>query len=89
MPHGGSYRTHVSLLDSGSSQTRLTGHRVQFTRDLLEFFGVRFKIAPAPRETTEDEEDVPVDDSARSPGTGPVVVSCLGVGYSNVNKAMA
>jgi RNA 3'-terminal phosphate cyclase-like protein len=55
---------------------------VQFLRDLLTFFGVKFKITPAPR----DEED----EAAASPsGTGEVLVSCVGIGYSNVNRSMA
>jgi len=50
---------------------------IQYLRDLMTFFGVRFKVQ-APKVT---------DESTHSPGE--VVVSCVGVGFSNVNKAMA
>ena len=46
----------------------------------MTFFGVKFKVTPAPRDESAD---------ARPTGTGEVLVSCVGVGYSNVNKAMA
>jgi RNA 3'-terminal phosphate cyclase-like protein len=52
---------------------------IQFLRDVLTFFGVKFKITPAPR-------DQPAEGHS---GTGEVLVSCVGIGYSNVNKAMA
>jgi len=54
----------------------------------MTFFGVKFKITPAPR--PEDGEDK--DGDAQAPqhtGTGEVLMSCVGVGYSNVNRAMA
>jgi hypothetical protein len=54
----------------------LTG-RVQYLRDLMAFFGVRFKIQPQKS----------VDEAVSA--TGEVVVSCVGVGFSNVNKSMA
>lgn len=60
-------------------------HRVQFLRDVLVFFGVKFKISPAPKPEMEEGEA----ERAPSVGTGEVLVSCVGVGYSNVNKAMA
>ncbi|GMK53728.1 hypothetical protein CspeluHIS016_0103140 [Cutaneotrichosporon spelunceum] len=62
----------------------LTAHTVQFLRDVLLFFGVKFKISPAPPPELEEGEERPA-----SRGTGEVLVSCVGVGYSNVNKAMA
>lgn len=70
-------------------------------RDILLFFGVKFKITPytkgAPTQPT-DEEDEEEDEEERNPtlqsvegreGTGEVLMSCIGVGYSNVNKSMA
>lgn len=48
---------------------------VQYLRDLLAFFGTQFKIVPA--EVEEGET------------TGELIVSCVGVGYSNVNKSTA
>lgn len=70
----------------------LTAHTVQFLRDLMAFFGVKFKVTPAPRhndKAAEGDEDSAAPDSVRAPGTGEVFVSCVGVGYSNVNRAMA
>ncbi len=51
---------------------------------MLVFFGVKFKISPAPAPELEEGEERPPQH-----GTGEVLVSCVGVGYSNVNKAMA
>ncbi|WVR09531.1 18S rRNA biogenesis protein RCL1 [Kwoniella sp. DSM 27419] len=48
----------------------LTAHTVQFFRDMLAFFGTKYKL---------------VEDAT----SGEVTVSCIGIGYSNVNKAMA
>jgi len=59
----------------------LTSHSIQFLRDIMAFFGVKFKISPAP--STVDEDGEPTST------TGEVVVSCVGVGYSNNNKPMA
>ena len=52
----------------------LTAHSVQYLRDLMAFFGVRFKIQPQ---------------KAEESSAGEVIVSCVGVGFSNVNKSMA
>ncbi|TXT15616.1 hypothetical protein VHUM_00119 [Vanrija humicola] len=57
----------------------LTAHTIQFLRDVMAFFGVKFKITPV-----EADADAPKRD-----GTGEVLVSCVGIGYSNVNKSMA
>jgi RNA 3'-terminal phosphate cyclase-like protein len=77
-------------------------NRVQFMRDILLFFGVKFKITPytkgAPTPKATDEEESEEDEEERNPtlqpvegraGTGEVLMSCIGVGYSNVNKSMA
>jgi hypothetical protein len=68
----------------------------------MAFFGVKFKITPYRKSTpaakggeSDEEED---DEEERNPtlqategrqGTGEVLMSCIGIGYSNVNKAMA
>ncbi|OCF75925.1 18S rRNA biogenesis protein RCL1 [Kwoniella mangroviensis CBS 8886] len=49
---------------------KLTAHSVQFFRDMMLFFGTKYKL---------------VENSQ----TGEVDVSCIGIGYSNVNKSMA
>lgn len=43
--------------------------RIQYLRDIMLFFGVRFKV-----NAVEDGEHV---------------VSCTGIGFSNINKSMA
>ena len=80
-------------------------------RDILLFFGVKFKVTPYRKTAAsgtkskgangdgEEEEDEDEDDEEeRNPtlqvaegkeGTGEVLISCVGIGYSNVNKAMA
>lgn len=72
----------TSLLTRKLARTLITGMvvltlSIQYLRDLMTFFGVRFKVQ-APKSSEE---------STHSPGE--VVVSCVGVGFSNVNKSMA
>lgn len=78
----------------------LSPNAVQFLRDLLTFFGVKFKITPFRAEEDEAEGESGKgafggkggkgdEENAERKGTGPVVASCVGIGYSNVNKAMA
>ena len=47
---------------------------MQFLRDIKTFFGIQFKIVPADRA----DETCP-----------DLVYSCYGVGYVNVNRALA
>jgi RNA 3'-terminal phosphate cyclase-like protein len=78
------------------------GPRIHFLRDIMSFFGVKFKITPyrkgAPVVKTGESDDDEDDEEERNPtlqtsegrqGTGEVLMSCIGIGYSNVNKAMA
>ena len=74
-------------------------------RDLLLFFGVKFKVTPyrkttAPgakgdvngedaEEDEEEERNPTLQVAEGKEGTGEVLISCVGIGYSNVNKAMA
>lgn len=46
-------------------------YRIQFLRDLRDFFGVVFKIEPL------KEEDEVLDQ---------VVLTCVGVGYTNISR---
>lgn len=51
---------------------------IQFLRHLKEFFGVMFKI-----------EAQQTDDDDRATGReNKVLLSCVGVGYTNINKTM-
>lgn len=101
---GGSDRTHVSYPTPRHSPIGGPDAdigRIQFMRDLLLFFGVKFKVTPfskTARPAGDQELDEEDEEEERNPtlqvaegkqGTGEVLVSCLGVGYSNVNKSMA
>ena len=51
---------------------------IQFLRHLKEFFGVMFKI---------QAQQSDGDDGSTS-GETKVLLSCVGVGYTNINKTM-
>ena len=50
---------------------------IQFLRHLKEFFGVMFKI-----------QAQQTDDESATGGEAKVLLSCVGVGYTNINKTM-
>ena len=52
--------------------------RIQFLRHLKDFFGAMFKMDANSRE--EDEE--------LRLGTEKILMTCVGVGYSNLSKTM-
>jgi len=56
----------------------LTPYSIQFLRHLKEFFGVMFKI----------EAQQGDDNDRETGGENKVLLSCVGVGYTNINKAM-
>ena len=95
MSHRGSNAAHVSppptllaYAPSFASRPVADSARVQFLRDMLLFFGVKFKITPANTATKPDTSSM-TETETKSSGTGEVLVSCVGIGYSNVNKSMA
>ena len=51
---------------------------IQFLRHLKEFFGVMFKI----------EAQQSDDNDRETGGENKVLLSCVGVGYTNINKTM-
>lgn len=51
---------------------------IQFLRHLKEFFGVMFKI----------EAQQGDDNDRETGGENKVLLSCVGVGYTNINKTM-
>lgn len=55
----------------------LTDYTIAFLQHFREFFGVTFKIQP----NVLDEDD---DSMAR--GADKVNLTCVGIGYSNLNK---
>lgn len=57
----------------------LTPYTIQFLRHLKEFFGVMFKIQA---QKSDDDDDI------RTRGESKVLLSCVGVGYTNINKTM-
>lgn len=50
---------------------------IQFLRHLKEFFGVMFKI-----------EAQQTDDDSATGRENIILLSCVGVGYTNINKTM-
>lgn len=58
----------------------LTPYTIQFLRHLKEFFGVMFKI-----QAQKPEDD---DDDRRTGAESKVLLSCVGVCYTNINKTM-
>ena len=53
-------------------------YSIQFLRHLKEFFGVMFKIQA-------QQSD---DDSSVAGGESKILISCVGAGYTNINKTM-
>lgn len=53
----------------------LTEYSIGFLRSLREFFGVTFKIE---HYESEDEQE--------GTGSSKVLLTCVGIGYSNINK---
>lgn len=56
----------------------LTPYTIQFLRHLKEFFGVMFKIQA-------QQSD---DDNSVAGGESKILLSCVGAGYTNINKTM-
>lgn len=59
----------------------LTPYTIQFLRHLKEFFGVMFKIQA---QKSEDDDD----DDRKTGAESKVLLSCVGVCYTNINKTM-
>ena len=53
-------------------------YSIQFLRHLKEFFGVMFKIQA-------QQSD---DDNSVAGGESKILISCVGAGYTNINKTM-
>ena len=53
--------------------------RIQFLRHLKDFTGVMFKIQ------TQDKDP---DDDSKTGGKTKVLLSCVGIGFTNVNKGI-
>lgn len=58
----------------------LTPYTIQFLRHVYSFFDVMFKIEP--QQVSEEDEDL------RSGGE-KLILTCVGVGYSNISKAVS
>lgn len=57
----------------------LSPYTIKFLRQVRDFFGLAFKLETKTRNEEEEEEEL------RDGGT-KVVLTCLGIGYSNINK---
>jgi RNA 3'-terminal phosphate cyclase-like protein len=51
---------------------------IQTLRDLRDFFGVKFKITPAPADPGQEKEK-----------NQEKILSCFGIGYININRSLA
>ncbi|XP_037028162.1 probable RNA 3'-terminal phosphate cyclase-like protein [Bradysia coprophila] len=57
-----------------------TGYTIHFLQHLREFFSITFKLDNPKREIDEDEDDDCL------PGAKKVLMTCIGIGYVNMNK---
>lgn len=55
----------------------LSPYTIQFLRNIREFFGIHFKLDTYNK--TEEEEDLNL-------GSNKVILTCLGIGYTNLSK---
>ncbi|XP_059618726.1 probable RNA 3'-terminal phosphate cyclase-like protein [Phlebotomus argentipes] len=61
----------------------LSDYTIHFLQHLREFFSITFKLE---NHTDAEEED---DEASESPATAPkILMTCVGIGYSNINKRM-
>lgn len=109
MSDGGSLSPSSRLIDSANPHPHPLS--VQYLRDINDFFGVKFKVAPvSDSAATADDESVTEPEEAQDENGDVVMqfmnnkekkenqqrrmtpqefmVSCLGVGYSNINKSI-
>lgn len=57
----------------------LSEYTITFLQHLREFFGVTFKLDHQIDEDDDDENGV-------SQGADKVILTCIGIGYTNLNK---
>lgn len=69
--------TMLSLLNEICTFLFSSSNSIQFLRHLKEFFGVMFKIQAQQS-----------GDDGSTGGETKVLLSCVGVGYTNINKTM-
>ena len=70
--------TMLSLLNEICTFLFSSSNSIQFLRHLKEYFGVMFKI----------QAQQPDGDDGSTKGETKVLLSCVGVGYTNINKTM-
>lgn len=65
----------------------LSDYTINFLQHLKEFFGCTFKLeifqGAGDAESSNDDDD---EDDERPPGSQKVVLTCIGIGYSNISK---
>ena len=62
----------------------LSQYTIYFLQHLREFFGITFKLENATNQN-DDGSDQDVDDDEMA-GSNKVMLTCLGIGYSNYSK---
>lgn len=96
--HGGcvgrSHQAHALLLmavgpeDVGHLRLgQLTANAVQMLRDIKEFTGVSFKIAPALDSAADDAAADDDEEVVRAPRPQELIMSCVGCGVRGARKA--
>jgi len=71
----------------------LSEYTINFLQHLREFFAITFKLEN-PQEVDKDDDDAEGDNSVQKenfnedslPGANKVLMTCVGIGYSNINK---
>lgn len=59
----------------------LSNYTIHFLRQLCEFFAITFKL-----DNPKPGDYGGVDEDDHLPGANKVLLTCIGVGYSNMNK---
>lgn len=69
----------------------LSQNTIHFLQHLREFFGITFKLENARKsaegnDEVDNEEDNNFDDDDDASGSNKVMLTCVGINYSNVSK---
>lgn len=66
--------TYINVIFLGP----ISEYTIGFLRHLRDFFGITFKVSN-PQQDEEDEDDTGY-------GSNKVLLTCVGIGYTNINK---
>lgn len=63
----------------------LSTYTIHFLQHLHEFFAITFKLGN-PKDTDDDYADGNENDVGKFPGATKVLLTCVGIGYTNMSK---